>query len=344
MKKFKFLTVLCEIALFSVACSDDDNDTDGGPTANFESQVYASNNSNGNIERYDRSESGEVTSATLVTLSLDAEGIYYDAATDQITQASRTLFQLNTYSDIALANDGANVELELSSSADLESPRDIAVSANGDLYVVSDNADVDGNTSTDDGRLYVYTRNGNSFALRNTITVDFAVWGIEFVGNDLFVVVDKTSDIAVFTNFEATYTADATETPNKRITIEGITRTHGIAFDGGTMILTDIGDASSDTDGGFHIITNFQSKFDAVNDGGTMAVQDNQVRVAGSATFLGNPVSADYDAEANEVFIAERANGGGRILSFTNVETGGNIGPNMNATLSGASSVYFYKQ
>ena len=110
------------------------------------------------------------------------------------------------------------------------------------------------------------------------------------------------------------------------------------------MILTDIGDASVDTDGAFHIISNFQSKFDAVADGGTLLVAGNQTRVAGSFTLLGNPVSADYDAVTNTVFIAERANGGGRILAFTNADAGGNIGPDINNTLSGASSVYFYRE
>ena len=110
------------------------------------------------------------------------------------------------------------------------------------------------------------------------------------------------------------------------------------------MILTDIGDASVDTDGAFHIISNFQSKFDAVADGGTLLVAGNQTRVAGSFTLLGNPVSADYDAVTNTVFIAERANGGGRILAFTNADAGGNIGPDINNTFSGASSVYFYRE
>lgn len=221
------------------------------------------------------------------------------------------------------------------------SPRDLAV--NDDIYVVSDNADVDGDTTTNDGRLFVFVKGDNGFTLRNTITVDFAVWGIEFVGNNLYAVVDKTNQLAVFTNFSASNTTDATVAASKTITVEGIVRTHGIGYDDGTMILTDIGDAAVDNDGGFHIITDFDSKFSGVADGGTLAVSD-QVRVAGSNTFLGNPISAEFDSDTNTVFIAERANGGGRVLAFTNADAGGNIAPSVNNTLSGASSLYFYSE
>lgn len=339
MKKYNFLTLTFFAAIALVSCSNDDNGGDDGQMANLESQVYATSNTDGNVRRYDNDDSGNTTTTTLITLSTDSEGIYYDQSTDQVTQASRSLLQLNTYADASITPDGVTVEITASSSIDLVSPRDIAV--NGNVYVVADNADVDGDPNTADGRLFVYTKSGSTFTLRNTVTVDFAVWGIEFVGNDLYAVVDKTSDIAVFTNFAATNTTDTTVAATKRITIEGIVRTHGIAFDGGTMILTDVGDASSDIDGAFHVITDFETKFNAVADGGTMAVAGNQIRVSGALTLLGNPVSADFDSTTNTVYIAERANGGGRVLSFTDIGTGGNVGPTLNATLSGASSVYF---
>ncbi|MCW8980836.1 MAG: hypothetical protein OQJ83_05565 [Altibacter sp.] len=343
MKMYKFLTLLLFAGLMTTACSsDDDTGNDDGPTADSRRELYASNNSNGNVTKYDVSEPSTATSKTFLTLSLDSEGIHYDGSTDAVTQASRSFLQLNSYANISVAEDGITINANISSSADLESPRDVAV--NGNFYVVSDNADVDGDPNTADGRFFVYVKDSNGFTLRNTVTVDFAVWGIEFVGNDLFAVVDKTSDIAVFTNFTATNTTDATVAANKRITIEGITRTHGLAFDGSTMILTDIGDAALDADGGFHVISDFQTKFNAVTNGETMAVAGNQVRVAGSSTFLGNPVAAEFDQETNTVFIAERANSGGRVLAFQNINAGGNIAPTMNVLLSGASSLSFYKE
>ena len=227
--------------------------------------------------------------------------------------------------------------LTLSSSADLNSPRDIAVSADGSVYVVSDNGD---------NAFYVYTRTNGEFTLRNTLQAEFDVWGIEFVGADLYAVVDNSSDIAVYNNFLSN-TTDATIVADARVTFEGIVRTHGLAFDGNTMILTDVGVASgagADTDGAFHVVTNFVSKFNGAGDGGTVTL-DAQSRVSGALTLLGNPVAAEYDAEADIVYIAERANSGGLVLSFDNATTlSGNVGPNLNAAVRGASSLYLYKE
>ena len=316
------------------ACSDDDGEV---TEENIEgSQLFASNNSDGNVTVYDLV-SGEVT--TLTTTSTAAEGIYYDDDTDEVIQASRSSNQLNVYGSISSFLLSAVITADFSSSSDLESPRDIAV--NDDFIVVSDNADVDGNDMTADGRLFIYSRSNGQVTLRNIVTTDFATWGIEFVGDELYCVVDKTNELAVYTNFTASNTSDAVVSPSKRIAIEGIVRTHGLAYDNGTMILTDIGDAAIDTDGGFHIISSFDSKFDAVADGDTLAVAGNQIRVAGSSTAMGNPVGAEYDAASNTVFIAEAANGGGRVLAFSNAESGGDIMPSINNSLSSASSLYF---
>lgn len=342
MKTIKILTIILCSSLFIYSCSDDDDSvTDDEVSEDSRAELYASSNTNGNPTMYDLSDSDNIETKTFLTLSTDAEGIYYDEDEDQLTQASRSMLKLNTYGDISVTEDGINLDLVLESSADLESPRDIAV--NGDIFVVSDNADVDGDPNTDDGRFFVYTKTASGFTLRNTVEVSFAVWGIEFVGNDLFAVVDKTSDIAQFSDFSSV-TTNTTVAPTKQITVEGIVRTHGIGFDDGTMILTDIGDASVDSDGGFHIISNFQSKFNGVADGETLVVADNQTRVSGGSTFLGNPVSADYDADSDTVFIAERANGGGRVLAFVDASEGGNISPDINNELSGASSVYYYSE
>ena len=116
---------------------------------------------------YDLSDPSNVESKTFLTLSTDSEGIYYDGSEDQLTQASRSMLKLNTYGDITVSENGVNLELALESSADLESPRDIAV--NGDFYVVSDNADVDGDPNTDEGRFFIYTKSESGYTLRNCL-------------------------------------------------------------------------------------------------------------------------------------------------------------------------------
>ncbi|SDF07187.1 hypothetical protein [Cellulophaga baltica] len=338
MKKNVFsCSLLAALTLIAFSSCDNDDDNDSGINTIKSSQLYVSNNSDGNITVLDIL-SGEIK--TLTTTSTAAEGIYYDAAIDEVIQASRSSNQLNVYSDISTFLASATISATVSSASDLQSPRDIAVY--NDIVVVSDNSDVDGDTTTPDGRLFVYTKTNGTLTLRNIVITDFALWGIEFVNGDLYAVVDKTNELAVYTNFTTMNTTNAAVSASKRIAIEGIVRTHGLAYDNGTMILTDVGDAASDSDGVFHIISDFENKFDTVNNGDTMAVANNQVRVAGSNTLLGNPVAAEYDATTKTVFIAEAANGGGRVLSFSNSTIGGDLSPTINTSLAMASSLYFY--
>ena len=107
--------------------------------------------------------------------------------------------------------------------------------------------------------------------------------------------------------------------------------------------MTDIGSADSDSDGAFHYIEDANSKIAAVENGGMLSVSE-QVRVEGDNTFLGNPVDVVYDNESENIYIAEVANGGGRVLVFDDddYEAGGNISPVVNNELDGANSLYFY--
>ena len=335
ISKFLFAGALGFLTLTS--CSDDDDDNTGTVIVGT-ADLYATSHADGNVTKYDLLRGGSTVYTTAAT---DAEGIYYSPDDDGFTIAARgaTQTSLQSYfgiSDFIEATVDLNVDITGPSA--LQSPRDLAV--NGNIYVVSDNAN-------DDGRFFVFEKDGDSFELRNIVTVEFAVWGIEFVGDDLYAVVDSSSDLAVFTNFASSNMTDATVTASKRITVEGIVRTHGLDFDGDTMIMTDIAAASGgdfDTDGAFHVISDFESKFDAVENGGTLSVT-NQIRYEGSATLLGNPVNVVYDADTDAVYVAELANGGGQVLAYGNVSTagGGNVAPSSAASLAGVSSLYLYK-
>ena len=334
----KFFAVALVSSLFFISCNEDDtnNNTDDNPQADATAQLYASNTSNGAITIYDVTDN-QIETKTLLTASASTEGIYYDAPRDQVIQASRTMNQLDAFGSISATDSGLSASLTFSSTSEFSSPRDIAVNSTGNTYVVSDN----GNTQ---GRYFIFTKTDSGFTLRNTVTVDFPVWEIEFIGNDLYAVVDNSSDLVVFENFLANNTVDATVAPTKRVTVDGIVRTHGLAYDGTTMVMTDIGDAGSDLDGAFHIIPNFLATFSATADGGNILVTD-QLRFSGRQTSLGNPVSVDYDATSNTVFIAEIANGGGQVLIFQN-PTSNNVNSIIpkSQTLAGASSVYFYRE
>jgi len=335
----KYLIPIIALALTVISCSNDDDGGGGEPVPNVVlSTVYASSNTNNAIVAYNFTNNGILVS-TYSTSSDDNEGLYYNLDEDELSVVSRSQKVINTYSNVENTANGNNLNLLLSSDTALESPRDIAVK--DDFYIVADNVDVDGDPNTDDGRFFVFTRDEAGYTLRNIVTVNYSVWGIELIGNDLYTVVDKTGDVAVLKNFTSTYTTDVTATPDKQITIEGITRTHGIAENGGAVVLTDIGDAGNNTDGGFHLIGGFVTKFNATPDGGTLAIANNQLRVSGALTGMGNPVSVEYDHPSRTVFIAERANDGGKVLFFNNIEAGGNLNPTLSSPLAGASSLFY---
>lgn len=345
MKTFnsiKLMGLIMTVSLFAFSCnSDDDTGEENQPTNS--TKLFASNNTDGNITYYDVTDASNITTTTLLTTTLAADGIYYDADSDLLIQASRSGFNLEGFSGISALPTSTAITSTIIGTVDMQSPRETAVK--GNIVVVADNADVDGNMNTLDGRFFVYESTGTAFTLRNIITTDFKVWGITFIGNDLYAVVDADNELAVFSNF-LNNTSNATLSASKRVVVEGIVRTHGLTYNttSDIMVMTDIGDAANtQNDGAFHVISNFSSKFNGIANGGTLAVSD-QVRVSGAGTLLGNPVDVAYDNSTGTVFIAEAGNGGGRILAFSNIGSGGNITPVVNNTLSGASSVYLSKE
>lgn len=341
MKILKFALAVSILSGVVYSCGNDDDFPTGTTADSRRVEVYATSNTTGNITMYNVKDPNSITIDTHITGSADSEGLSYNPTDDQLTYTSRSAGTLNTVLDISFLDESAPYPTGIISTPDLISPRDVTV--RGGFYVVSDNSDVDGDPMTDDGRFFIYEQVDDTYVLRNTVTVNFAVWGIQFVGNSLIAVVDKTADVAVFNSFTAMNQLDEEIVPSKRFTLEGMTRTHGIGFNTTTAIFTDIGDASVDNDGGFHIISNFESKLENINDGDTMPLTD-QVRISGATTKLGNPVDAAYDSRTNTVYIAERANTGGRILGYVDVSlNGGDIAPTIDTQLAGASSILFYR-
>jgi len=330
MKQFKniFTITLISASMLFMSCGDDNNSTGSEPDPGRRAQLYVTNNNDGNITVYDITNE---ESKTLATSNTAAEGIYYNAESDLVVQASRSGNKLDAYATVSETIDQQVISVLASSSADLQSPRELAVRNNS--YVVSDNGS---------NQFYVYTYNGTSFTLVNTFDIQFPVWGITFKGDDLYAVVDKENELAVFSDFLSN-NVNGTLNATKTVTVEGIVRTHGLTYDGtdDIMILTDIGEASNaDSDGGFHVISNFSTKFDALSEGDVLSVND-QTRIAGSNTQLGNPIDVAYDSETGAVYISEIGNGGGKVVGFTDYSSGGNITPTLSMDLEAASSIYF---
>ena len=340
MKRIIYLTAIGGMifSLFSCSLNDDDRGGGGGQAPiPILANLYITSNTTNTIGVVNFIPNGLALSSYTIS-SKDNQGVFYDKDADELVVVSREQKAINTYGNIK-DNPGGELNLMLSSGTVLPSPRDIAVKNN--VYVVSDNSDVDGDPTTDDGRFFVFTRDNNGYTLRNTVTVNYSVWGIEFIGDDLYTVVDNTGDLAVLKNFLTTYSTDITAVPDKRITIEGVTRIHGICEDKGHVVVTDIGDETNATDGAFHFIGGFLSKFDETPDGGELELGGKQVRISGQLTKMGNPVSVDYDHERRTIYIAERTNNGGSFLMFTDVGIGGNMQPSFQQPFAGASSLYF---
>lgn len=345
MKLIKTTTLALFTGLAMTSCLEDDvaiTEPVEDPKA---VDLYVTNHNDGDVRKYDLVNNSITTYSNVST---DAEGIYYDPSDDSFVQAERSPnARLAAFLDVnADVMNSTNGTVSVTSSFGsgltdgLTSPRDIAV--DGNLYIVSDNSPVDGDNTK--GRFFIYIRESGNMTLRNIVTVNFNVWGIELVDDDLYAVVDKTNKLAKFTNFLGANTTNATVEASKTIAIAGIVRTHGLAFDDGVMVLTDIGDAASATDGAFTIITGFEQKFDSVQDGEALS-SASQTRVEGSLTFLGNPVSVELFSEAGLVLIAELANGEGRVLGFSRIQSsGGNMSPVINNNLTGASSLYLYEE
>lgn len=337
MKKTILTSVL--LSLFMISCSDDTNSPANmaNRSAKKEFKLFTTSNTTGRVSITDLNTS--MTSSFTVA-STDADGAYYFDDSDEFILASRSNNKIELYYDVseAVATNAASLSYGTSSTSDFNNAREIAVL--GDKIVVTqDQNAANGNTN----KLLVYERNATGISLLNSYTVNFKIWGIHLDGNTLYAVADLTSDLVIFDNFFANVNGAITAT--KRVTIEGLVRTHGITYSNrsNTMVLTDVGSATSATDGGLIIIKGFTDVLAETPNMGTIAMK-RQIRIYGAATSLGNPVDVAYDNFTKTIFVAERLNGGGKLLTFDLPQTNGNYAPTSSRTEAGVSGVYLLRE
>ncbi|MFV8225099.1 hypothetical protein [Christiangramia aquimixticola] len=318
------------------SCSNDGAVNSGVKTSAI-AQLYATTQ-NGEVKQYD------INTGKVSTFSLNsggAQGVDIDGDRDLMTIVSRNSNRLEQYYGIGAYGAGSRVDLEADTfgGSHLQSPRDLAVS--GNFYVVSDNTDIDRDETTPEGRFFIYEATSDEFILRNVVTTKFKVWGIEFIGEDLYAAVDETNKVAQYKNFLESYKTNQLITANKIVAFQGLVRTHGMDHEDGIMVLTDIGETESSTDGALFVVENFEQKFSQAQNGFIDA--DQLLKIAGNNTLLGNPVNVIYDSGYNAIFVAEATNNGGRVLAFNNATSvSGNISPDLKYLLPGVSSVFFH--
>lgn len=332
----KNLFISCAIiALTLTSCSNDDNSM-----SNSELTMVTSSNTSGKVTYINLLEPSAMVSSFTIS-SLDAEGISYDPTADNIIVASRTNNRLESYSGVKTAASSGSTSLTLSlsgSNLDFTNARETAVS--GDKVVVAQDQLASNGLVN---KLLVYQKTSTGFTLLNFYTTNFKLWGIHMEGNDLYAVVDLTGDIVQFKNFMSN--ASGAITATKRVTIEGIVRTHGITYSAkdDLMILTDVGSATSDSDGGLVFIKNFMSVFTSTANMGTIAMS-NQIRIYGPNSQLGNPVDVGYDYVTNTTYVAERLNGGGKVLSFAKATVSADATPLTVRSEAGVTSIFVIRK
>ncbi|MFT2008133.1 hypothetical protein ACMA1I_05610 [Pontibacter sp. 13R65] len=334
MKKVLTLSLLAAVVFATTSCNDDNEIL---PGASSETYAVVSSNTSGKVTMMNISDMSAIAVTEKTVSSTDADGIYYAGASNEIMQASRTNNRIEIYNEMMAT--GQSLNLKASSSSDFTNARGLTVSGNR-VVVAQDAID---NNPDGKNRLLVYERTGSGFTLLNTYDVDFNLWGIRAEGENLYAIVDNSSDMVVFNNFFANN--NGMIMPTKRVKVEGIVRTHGLWYSSSdnVMILTDVADATSDSDGAIHVINNFSSVFNNTADGGTIPLA-SQVRIAGSSTLLGNPVDVAYDEASKRIFVAERANGGGQVLVYNLPTANGNPAPVYKAAVPGASSIYIHAE
>lgn len=331
--KSLFRMVFLSLTVF-ISCSDDDN-----KQTVSEVKLFTSSNTSGMVSVTDLIPDTPNTQNFMVSSS-DADGIHYYPSSDEIILASRSNNRLEAYGNLnaAMMNNNAALSLSYSSSSDFNNPREIAVSGST-VIVTQDQATSNGNQN----KLFVYEKSTTGFTLQRTYDVDIKLWGIHFDGSTLYAIADLTSDLVAYNNFLSN--SDGPITPSKRVSIEGLVRTHGITYSTveNTMVLTDVAAATSDTDGGVIVIKNFSTVFSSTANNGTISIA-NQIRIYGPNSMLGNPVDVAYDNVTKMIYVAERANGGGRVLTFSVPTTSGDYAPQSNRVEPGCAAVFLLRR
>ncbi|WP_235296260.1 CHRD domain-containing protein [Portibacter marinus] len=295
-------------------------------------QLFVSSNTQCLVGALVAGYNGESTLYTAQVEAMDADGIYFANKSDALYQVNRSSNRIDKYDNVLEAIfHGETVSKSLHSSSDFVNGRELAVGFN--QFIVAQDAN-DSNDQTN--ALFVYEEGEDTISLVKQNTTDINLWGIQMVDSTLWAIEDNSSNVAYYENFLDQPEGEISATG--KVSVENLVRTHGLFYDVRTdvMYLTDVGEASSAEDGAIVIVNEWSV---AIADDVISA--DEQVRIEGANTELGNPVDIAYDMATNLIWVAERANAGGKILAFSAPSEGGDITPDESIPFAGASAVYF---
>jgi hypothetical protein len=328
------LLLACAALTFS-SC-DDDDDTILGIDFDDDGTLFMSSNTNAVMGVMNLEDGDTPPIQTIPVDYSDADGIYYAEDEEAVFQVNRSDSRLIQYDDVLDNIDEPDeIQLEARSNLSFDNGRGLAF-RNNIAVVAQQGRTENGNVN----KLVVLDASEDDDDVLELISdspTDFPLWGIRFVGSSLYAVVDMSDSVAIFENFLQNTVAD-TLMPTRYINVEGLVRTHGLVYDAedDVMILTDIGDASDDSDGALYIIRDFMSFT------GTTVTSSDYTVISGSNTNLGNPVDVAYDEATDRIYVAERAMNGGQLLEFE-AGASGNAAPRRTLSFPGISSLYLHR-
>lgn len=338
--KFFYFKILCGIiAMSCVACGGDEN-----PNGNVDLAAKAylfAGTADGKVKRYDINNGAnkptiDISSSSAADVIAESENSF------SVLSAEPKRIELYEALSIPEKTGSIDAITDFVSNSSIMAPTDLEKSEQ--YYVVSDTADIDADPATSEGRFFIFKKEASGFQLRNMVLTDFRVVGMKFVGGDLFVTRAHSNKLSVFRNFLDSYKIFLKAVPDKTVTIEDAVQMSSLDYGDGTMFLADIGNKEVDGDGAIFIISEIESKMNNTPGGNIIPVV-GQHKISGNKTQLGNPVGIDYNAAYNAIFVAEKANSGGRVIAFNRGKTAeGNISPDLSYKLPGATSVDFYTE
>ena len=328
---------LATCAFGFTACDEDD-----GQIIDLElndEQLLVASNTSGKLVKIQTGDLDDPDRKDITVPYADGDGIGLRA--DDLISTNRSDNRIHLLENVFSGDNEANASVGATSNETISNARGVAVDreiGGTNVAVAQAGNDANGNTN----KIFLYRSERTDLEKRAEVTVPFALWGLEWDGDDLLAVVDFSDSVAVFEDFDDVTTTGTLE-PTYYFRVEGLVRTHGITFgqDDDILILTDVGEASSDSDGAFHFVRNWRGAAKAASKTDGVLALDRQVRVAGATTLLGNPVDVAYDDDNNRIYIAERAKDGGRLLAFEVPDANGSPAPVFNELVPGASSVEY---
>ena len=333
MKQRFILQLICLLPLIlPVACTKDDNKPMPQSTV---SRLYVSNADTDasvvNTLIFDRADESKFPEPYKFSSQLpDANGILFDPFSGIVFQVSRRNKNIRTFK---VNTDGSLIKKDSFIDEGLLSARDIAFDRSRDLLYVS---------SDIDSAVYVYNTvsklTGTAIASKK-LKLNGKPWGMFLDGNRLFIVIDQDrTEVQLFE--DASELEVGTITPEKKLTLSGAVRLHGISYSAqrDILLLTDIAEATNtgyDTDGAVHFIIGALAKF---TPSGAAVVPSKTIK--GSSTLLGNPTDIAWDERSDKdlVYVAEKA--GKKILVFKYTDTG-NTAPLVKADLSSSPEAIY---